>query len=42
MLRGRGGRKTALPFGTFLAPAAAAAYFWADDVISWYVGLLVR
>jgi leader peptidase (prepilin peptidase)/N-methyltransferase len=42
MLLGRGGRKTALPFGTFLAPAAVAAYFWAGDVIAWYVGLLVR
>jgi leader peptidase (prepilin peptidase)/N-methyltransferase len=42
MLLGRGGRKTALPFGTFLAPAGVAAYFWADDIISWYVGLLVR
>jgi leader peptidase (prepilin peptidase)/N-methyltransferase len=42
MLMGRGGRRTALPFGTFLAPAAVAAYFWADDVVAWYVGLLVR
>lgn len=42
MFLGRGGRRTALPFGTFLAPAGVAAYFWSHDVIAWYVGLLVR
>ena len=40
MLAGKGGRRTALPFGTFLAPAAVAAYFWGADIITWYVGLL--
>jgi leader peptidase (prepilin peptidase)/N-methyltransferase len=32
----RAGRRTALPFGTFLAPSAIAALFFAPAVLSWY------
>jgi len=34
------GRKTALPFGTFLAPAALVALFAAPLFFAWYGGLL--
>jgi len=34
---GRG--TTALPFGSFLAPAAAAVLFWGPRVWAWYAGL---
>jgi leader peptidase (prepilin peptidase)/N-methyltransferase len=40
MILGRGGRRTALPFGTFLAPASVAVYFWGPRVIAWYAELL--
>lgn len=40
MIRKRGGRKTALPFGTFLAPAGFITYVWGPDLISWYASLL--
>lgn len=33
-------RKTALPFGVFLAPAAIAALFWGQYLIDWYIGML--
>jgi leader peptidase (prepilin peptidase)/N-methyltransferase len=36
MALGRAGGKTALPFGTFLAPAAVAALFFAPAFFSWY------
>lgn len=32
----------ALPFGTFLAPAAFIALLWGDRIISWYLGLYRR
>ena len=38
----RGGRRTALPFGTFLAPVAVLVYLWGPAWIRWYVGLLRR
>jgi leader peptidase (prepilin peptidase) / N-methyltransferase len=40
MLRGRGGMKTALPFGVFLAPAAMVAYLWGDHWLAAYGRLL--
>ena len=40
MITGRGGRKTALPFGSFLAPAAWITYVWGGDVVGWYIGLM--
>ena len=40
MALGRGGRRTALPFGTFLAPVAVAVYVWGPDLIRWYAGFL--
>lgn len=36
MLIGKAGRRTALPFGTFLAPAAVLALFVAPLVFAWY------
>ncbi len=39
-LRGRSMQST-LPFGCFLAPAAMASLLYADQVIGWYLGLLV-
>ena len=41
MLAGRAGRRTALPFGTFLAPAAVIALFTAPVVFAWYGRLLM-
>ena len=38
--RGRGTMKTALPFGTFLAPAAMIAYLWGEGWIAAYLRLL--
>lgn len=40
MILRRGGRKTPLPFGTFLAPAALAILLWGHDLLMWYAGLL--
>lgn len=40
--RGRGGRRTALPFGTFLAPVAVLVYVWGADLLRWYLGLMQR
>jgi leader peptidase (prepilin peptidase)/N-methyltransferase len=42
MARGKGGRRTALPFGTFLAPAAVLVLFFGPALIRWYIGLLYR
>jgi leader peptidase (prepilin peptidase)/N-methyltransferase len=39
MVVGRGGRKTALPFGTFLAPVAVIVYIWGSEILSWYARL---
>ena len=36
MAAGRAGRRTALPFGTFLAPAAVLALFLAPAFFAWY------
>jgi len=36
----RGSRRTALPFGTFLAPASLVVYLWGGDLLSWYAGFL--
>jgi len=40
MARGRGDGRTALPFGTLLAPASLVSYLWADRWIAWYASLL--
>jgi leader peptidase (prepilin peptidase)/N-methyltransferase len=40
MLLGKGGRRTALPFGTFLAPAALVVYVWGPGLLAWYAGFL--
>jgi leader peptidase (prepilin peptidase)/N-methyltransferase len=40
MIVGSAGRRTALPFGTFLAPAAVVALFAAPAFFTWYAGLL--
>lgn len=40
MLAKRGGRKTPLPFGTFLAPAGLLILLWGHDLLVWYIGLL--
>jgi leader peptidase (prepilin peptidase)/N-methyltransferase len=40
MALGTGGRRTALPFGTFLAPASLVAYIWGDSLIAWYGAIL--
>ena len=37
--RGRGGMKTALPFGVFLAPAAMIAFLWGDGWVHRYLSL---
>jgi leader peptidase (prepilin peptidase) / N-methyltransferase len=37
--RGRAGRLTALPYGVFLAPAAAVAVFWGRAAWTWYLSL---
>lgn len=42
MARGRADRRTPLPFGTFLAPAAMAAFLWGDAAFRAYLGLLHR
>jgi leader peptidase (prepilin peptidase)/N-methyltransferase len=34
----KGGRRTALPFGTFLAPVGLAVYLWGGALINWYLG----
>ena len=33
------GRKTPIKFGPFLALAAYTAFLWANDILSWYLGL---
>ena len=38
--KGRGGRRTAIPFGTFLAPAAVVLLLFGDTLASWYRALL--
>jgi leader peptidase (prepilin peptidase) / N-methyltransferase len=38
--RGQGSRRTAIPFGTFLAPSAIALLLYGDDLYSWYRSLI--
>lgn len=40
MSAGRGGRRTALPFGPFMIAGALLAIFVADPIADWYTGLL--
>jgi len=40
MARGKGGMRTELPFGTFLAPAAMAVFLWGDRWANAYLSLL--
>jgi leader peptidase (prepilin peptidase)/N-methyltransferase len=39
MLLRRGDRRTAIPFGPFLAVGACCALFWGDALIRWYLNL---
>jgi leader peptidase (prepilin peptidase) / N-methyltransferase len=41
MLRGRGGMKSLLPFGTLLAPAAMMVFLWGETWLRAYAALLV-
>jgi leader peptidase (prepilin peptidase)/N-methyltransferase len=41
LLRGRWNLRRELPFGCFLAPAAAFAAFFGVEVLRWYMGLLL-
>jgi leader peptidase (prepilin peptidase)/N-methyltransferase len=41
MLAGRGGRKTAVPFGPFMVAGALLALFVADPLATFYTGVLV-
>ncbi|MDQ7087218.1 MAG: A24 family peptidase [Acidobacteriota bacterium] len=41
LLSGRWGMTRQLPFGCFLAPAAAITAFWGNPLIRWYLGLLM-
>lgn len=40
MARGRGGMRTELPFGTFLAPAAMAVFLWGERWANAYLALI--
>lgn len=40
MARGKGGMRTELPFGTFLAPAAMVAFLWGERWLDAYLRLL--
>ena len=42
MARGRGGMRTELPFGAFLAPAAMVAFLWGERWVDAYLSLLRR
>jgi leader peptidase (prepilin peptidase)/N-methyltransferase len=42
MARGRGGMRTELPFGAFLAPAAMAVFLWGESLAAAYLRLLGR
>jgi hypothetical protein len=42
MLRGTGDGRTAIPFGTLLAPAALVAFLWGPGIIGAWIGLLIR
>jgi leader peptidase (prepilin peptidase)/N-methyltransferase len=39
MLLGRGGRRTAIPFGTLLAPAGLLVYVCGQQLFRWYLGV---
>ncbi len=36
----KGGRRTAIPFGTFLAPAGVLVYMYGPRMVDWYAGYL--
>jgi leader peptidase (prepilin peptidase)/N-methyltransferase len=38
--KGHGSRRTAIPFGTFLAPAAVVLLLYGDTLVSWYRALV--
>lgn len=42
MARGRGGMRTELPFGSFLAPAAMAVFLWGERLAGTYLSLIRR
>lgn len=35
-----GRRRQMIPFGPFLCAAAVAAYFWGEELVAWYWGVL--
>ena len=37
---GKGSRRTAIPFGTFLAPAAIVLFLYGDRLFGWYRSLI--
>jgi len=37
MMAGKGSRNTALPFGSFLAPAGLFVYVFGSEILGWYV-----
>jgi len=39
MIAGRAGRKTAIPFGPFLAAGAMTFVLLGENILSWYHGL---
>jgi leader peptidase (prepilin peptidase)/N-methyltransferase len=42
VLRGKGSGKTALPFGSFLAPAGLVVYVFGSRILAWYVQIAFR
>ena len=42
MLSGKGSGKTALPFGSFLAPAGLVVYVFGNDILAWYIATVFR
>jgi len=41
LTRGRANRKTAVPFGPFLALGWYVAVLWGDSLLNWYLGLFI-
>ena len=41
ILIGKKSMGSKLPFGTFLAPATLIALFWGQNILDWYIGLIL-
>ena len=37
IVRGRAGRKSAIPFGPFLAAGGVVGLLWGQEIIDWYL-----